>query len=113
MESIVKELNAKNLTEFLKKKVAMDLYQAAEILKTNPELLKQFEEAYAASNIAGEISDNFFDINAKQMSQMVDREAPITEEVESMIAKIVEDLVAETPIWRYNGKTAESVFDHG
>lgn len=95
--------------EFLQGKKTIDIYKAAEILKTNPELLQDFEKAYANSNISGEMSDNFFDINAKQMSQLIDKDTPITEDVEAMIAQIVEELVADTPIWRYDGRQAHVV----
>lgn len=95
--------------DFLKQKKTIDIYQAAEILKTNPELLQQFEAAYSASNISGEMSDNLFDINAKQMAALIDKDTVITEDVEAMINQIVADLVAETPIWRYDGKKVDHI----
>ena len=98
-----------SMFDFLKQKKTIDIYQAAEILKTNPELLKEFEASYAASNISGEVSDNLFDINAKQMSEMMPKDVEMTEDVEEMIAQIVEELVAETPIWRYDGRQANIV----
>ena len=105
--SIMKGMN--NMFEFLQGKKTVDVHTAAKILKTKPELLKEFEAAYAASNIAGEVSDNFFDINAKQMSEMMPKEMEMTEDVEAMIAQIVEELVADTPIWRYDGKQIHHV----
>ena len=105
--SIMKGMN--NMFEFLQGKKTVDVHTAAEILKTKPELLEEFEAAYAASNIAGEVSDNFFDINAKQMSEMMPKEVEMTEDVEAMIAQIVEELVADTPIWRYDGKQIHHV----
>ncbi len=105
--SIMKGMN--NMFEFLQGKKTVDVHTAAEILKTKPELLEEFEAAYAASNIAGEVSDNLFDINAKQMSEMMPKEVEMTEDVEAMIAQIVEELVADTPIWRYDGKQIHHV----
>lgn len=98
-----------NMFDFLQKKIAMDIHTAADILKTNPELLQEFETAYAKSNIDGVVSDNFFDINAKQMAEFIDKDVPITDDVDAMIKQIVAELLAETPVWKYDGQKADTM----
>ena len=71
----------KNMFEFLQGKKTIDIYKAAEILKTNPELLQDFEKAYANSNISGEMSDNFFDIAANEPYEITFRSEKTVEEL--------------------------------
>lgn len=75
----------------------------AELLKTKPEYISEFEKAYSAKALTDEIPDNFFEVNAKQAAAQHETSKPISEEVDSMIDKIVEDLLAITKVWKYDG----------
>ena len=78
--------------------------QIADLLKTSPEKLAQFEEAYRKAALCDDtISDNFFDINSRQASAQVRTNAAIPETfdqalLEKTIRRAVDELTAETPI---------------
>lgn len=77
-----------------------------QLLKTTPEALAAFENAY--QNLDNNtVSENFFQLNAKQASQMHAESVPITENIEHELvdlkADIVNELFAETAIWTYDG----------
>ena len=78
--------------------------EVAELLKTKPEYIAQFEKAYAAKALTNETPDNFFEINAKQAAAKHDGVEVIPEDVEAMIDKIVENLIAITKVWKYDGE---------
>lgn len=83
----------KILNKFSGKDVGISREEIVEILKTNPELLEQFENSY--SSILEEKSDNFFEVNSKQAVK--DSKANLLEEnsveVEKLVSKIVEELL--------------------
>ena len=92
--------------DFLKGRKTLSLDDVAELLKTNPEYVAQFEKAYAANALDGAISDNLFEVNAKQAAAMHAGIEPRPEEVEAMISQIVDELVAKTKVWKYDGEVA-------
>lgn len=79
--------------KFAKKDVGISREEIVKILKTNPELLEQFENSY--SSILEEKSDNFFEVNSKQAVR--DSKANLLEEnsveVVKLVSKIVEELL--------------------
>lgn len=93
--------------DFLKGRKTLSLDDVAELLKTNPEYVAQFEKAYAANALDGTISDNLFEVNAKQAAAMHAGIEPRPEEVEAMISQIVDELVAKTKVWKYDGEVAK------
>lgn len=59
------------LLDFLmrKSKESISLDEAAQILKTDPELLRKFDEKYQECILSETDSDNLFTINAKQVAE--------------------------------------------
>lgn len=92
--------------ELLKKKKELELSkdEIAALLKTSPELLQKFEEKYKATPIS--VSDNFFDLNAKDVSDLCVND--ISEELEDIINRIVNNLVSETLVYKYQDKNLMS-----
>lgn len=94
--------------ELIKHMQSMPLDEVANMLKTSPKRLAEFEKAYAAQALSGPTSDNLFEINAKQAAAQHAGLEIRPEDVERMINEIVDDLVAITKIWKYNGNTAKA-----
>lgn len=88
-----------------KKEVSKD--EIAKFLKTSPEALKAFEEAYSTHVIEKGVSDNLFKVNAKQAADMntgIETDEP--EFLEEFKRRIVNELIANTMVYSYNkGKT--------
>lgn len=63
-----------NLFNKDKSKAALSKNAVAELLKVNPEALDAFEKAYTAKILdSPKISDNLFEINAKQAAKLKKR----------------------------------------
>lgn len=75
----------------------------ATLLKTDAKALKAFEESYAKSVLTQGPEDNFFAVNAKQASAMSPTVAIDSKEIESLIDRIVEELLAQTEIFDFDG----------
>lgn len=71
----------------------------AEFLRTSPEVLGQFEDAYRRSALSDEFdSDNFLDMNSRQASAMArqfDVSEPITPYDNELLMRVMSDIVAE------------------
>lgn len=96
---------------FLKKKkdLGMSKEDIAELLKTNPEALAAFERAYEKEAL-DKISDNMFEVNAKQAAEtktgiVVSEEYP---QLDDIINRIVEELIDQTVVYTYDGKNYSS-----
>ena len=94
--------------ELIKQMQTMPLDEVAAMLKTSPKALAEFEKAYAAQVLSAPTSDNLFDVNAKQAAAQHAGIEVRSEDVESMINEIVDDLVAMTQIWKYDGSAPKA-----
>lgn len=96
------------MLSFLKKPISKE--QIAKILQTTPEALAAFEEAYQKQVLTEPISDNLFEINAKQAAEMhadvLNGDYP---ELHDIITRIVNELVSQTPVWTFDGKNVITV----
>lgn len=80
--------------------------ELAKMLKANPDTIKAFERAYKEQVLDQEVPGDFFQFNAKQVSEIKHSNDNIADvNLEAMIDKIVDEFVSETPIYRYNRKT--------
>lgn len=74
----------------------------AELLKTSPEALQIFEDTYQNLVLTDtDLPDNFFEINAKQASAAHGKQN--TGNAEEIIEKIVEELLAQTESYTFDG----------
>lgn len=92
------------LLDFLmrKSKESISLDEAAQILKTDPELLRKFDEKYQECILSETDSDNLFTINAKQVAE--EKEGIEARNCsQNIIDKIVEELISQTSVWKYDG----------
>lgn len=89
-----------------KKATTLTEKEPVKLLSTNSKALAAFEDKYK-TEVLTKTSDNFFEINAKQASQMhkgIEVESiDNPEQLEIIINQIVEELLYITPVWRYNG----------
>lgn len=83
---------------FLKK---TDKNQIAQMLKTTPEALEAFENAYQTYS-ESEISDNLFEVNAKQAASEKSS-LPENADISDIIDRITDELLAKTIV--YDSKT--------
>lgn len=88
--------------------------EVAAMLKTDPEKLKAFEEAYRRSILeTPEPPDNFFEVNAKQAAEWNRQRTDIKdleEEANRLIGRIADELVAATPVLHIkDGATCEEL----
>ena len=75
--------------------------EAAVLLKTTPEALDAFEDAYQARVFEGDGSDNLFDVNAADIRRNMkeDREVLNTETIhkkDEIVSRIIKELLAQT-----------------
>lgn len=82
----------------------------AKLLKTDPGMLVAFEKEYNKAAMELE-SDNFFDVNSRQaakQNQLIDADE-IQEncDTEELKKRIVDELIAQTKVYVYDGKKAE------
>ena len=77
----------------------------AKLLNMDPKAFKAFEEAYQKQALDDRyISENLFEINAKQAAGQRDR-PQLEEELNKLIDRIVNELLAQTQVYEYDGKT--------
>ena len=81
-----------------------DKDKIAKMLQADPSLLDEFEKAYKKSAIEEENNtrDDPFAVNAKQASEMMKElhREEVSEEADKIVAKVVEELVAQTDVLR-------------
>lgn len=81
--------------------------EIAKILKTDPEQLKAFEEAYK-KNYLDKISDNLFEVSAKQAAQIAKTDdeqqipADTFNKTQKIEQQIIQELIEQTQIFRYS-----------
>lgn len=83
--------------------------EIADILKTTPEALAAFEDAYRY-NVLDHVSDNFFEVNSRQAAQTrQDTQLQFSDEAEiaaKMLARsVVQELLAQTDTIIYDGSS--------
>lgn len=95
-----------DLTKLLNRKspeAIVEKEKIARLLKTTPQALKAFEDAYKENVLLNDsLPDNFFDINAKQAAAACSKSD--TAEVNTLIEKIVEELLTQTDSYSFDGK---------
>ena len=76
-----------NMLDLFKKKPGLTLDEVAELLKTRPECITEFEKAYAAHALSQDVTekDNLFDVNAKEAASLHAGIEIRPEEMEQMI----------------------------
>lgn len=84
----------------------------AELLRTTPEALTAFENAYQTGMLEEPVSDNLFEINAKQATAMNDHLTIDELDIDSLINRIVLELLSETTYFKYE-KGRVSSGDYG
>lgn len=76
----------------------------AELLKVSPEALAAFEDSYRKGVLDnGPISDNFFEVNAKQASIDIRRE-DLDARLKALNDRIINELLAQADIMEYDGE---------
>lgn len=108
LSKIAKCIKAAGNTVAAKNKQTIDLDKIAEVLKTSPEALQQFEQKYQSLLDNEPISDNFFEVNAKQAASAHNDIIANHPDVNDMITRIVNELLNDTPVWSYDGKTIKA-----
>lgn len=91
-------------------KVALSKEEIAEFLKTDSETLQKFEDSYKNHVLENEtLSNNFFEINAKQITKERKRYflSDITSErkdYDAIIQRIVSELLEQATVYNWDGK---------
>lgn len=80
-----------------------DREQVAKILKTSPEALKKFEEAYAVAPID---ENSMFAVNSRNVDKM--QASDNTVDVTDIKNRIIDELLAKTTTFEYDGKTVKT-----
>lgn len=76
----------------------------AELLGATPEALAAFEKSYQRDILdAGVKTNSLFDVSAKQASEMISS-VDATKEADLLYNRIVQELLAQTPIMEYDGR---------
>lgn len=91
-------------------KVALSKEEIAEFLKTDPETLQKFEDSYKSHVLKNEtLSDNFFEINAKQITKERKKYflSDITSErkdYDAIVQRIVSELLEQAAVYSCDSK---------
>lgn len=75
----------------------------AALLKVNQDALESFNKAYEKCALDSDISDNFFEINAKQAAEMHEG-ISVNSGLDEIIQRIVDELLNGTQVYEYNGQ---------
>ena len=79
--------------------------QIADLLNTTPEALAAFESSYQRDILNNTTEDgHFFGVSAKQAADMIPSVDP-SEAAKELYDRIVKELIAQTPVLDYDGKT--------
>ena len=96
--------------KIMKKKNRMTLDEKdrlAQLLGTNREALEAFEKAYYKEALDETVSDNLFEVNAKQASEMQEHMTVEDAALDDLVNRIVAELLQETNYFSYkNGKVS-------
>lgn len=76
--------------------------EAAEMLRTDPALLERFEHTYAAHKAAAGISDNLFQVSAKEMKSLMEHTGETDRDIQN---RIVSELLSQTEVLSFDGKS--------
>ena len=77
--------------------------ELAAMLKTSPDALKAFEDAYKEQVLdSGKLSENILQWDATTVKAMLDRKVPFTQNMEALIDRIVSELMSDTRLYIYN-----------
>ena len=79
------------------KKPKISKEEIASLLKTTPEALLAFENSY--KTYKNEISDNFFEVNSRQIKELMDLPDEIPKEAASVAKRIVKELLLQTRVY--------------
>ena len=80
----------------------------AKLLNIDPEAFKAFEAAYQKQALDDRyISENLFEVSAKQAAGQRER-AQIEDALNDLVDRIVNELLAQTPIYEYDGKQVKT-----
>lgn len=90
---------------FRQKQISSD--DIAKILDTDPAKLKAFEQSYQKNILTQDPSENFFEVNAKQMAKEKEGVIPQTPVIQDMINRIVQELLNRTVVWTYKNGNVE------
>lgn len=82
--------------------------EIAKLLKTTPEALDAFESTYA-KQILPDVSDNFFEVNSRQAVAMLHQTNNVSKCPQTLIERIVNELLAQTSVYHYQKDTSEYI----
>ena len=97
-------------SENMSDKIALSKEEIADLLKTDPEALQKFEESYENHVLKkDDISDNFFEINAKQITKerkkyVLPDISPVNQDYDIIIQRIISELLEQAAVYHWDGK---------
>ncbi len=96
-----------------KKQQSLTKDELAHILKTDRQVLEAFEQSYNV-NVLDTVSDNFFEVNAKQAASEHEGIVPSESDpsLQGLMSRIVEEFIAQTDIYRFNGHDVSITESH-
>ena len=85
--------------------VGLTKEEVAELLKIDKTALEEFEKSYEIHALTDSMPENFFEVNAKQAAELHEGvEVAAEYDIDSLIERIVAELVNLTPIYEFDGK---------
>lgn len=99
------------LNIFSKKNKGLSREEIIDLLKMNPHLFDQFEQNYKSQVLDNEEPDDFFATNSRQMAESKETNV-IDDEIytENLQQRIVDEFLAETPVYTYKRSTTGKGF---
>lgn len=77
--------------------------QAAALLRISPDAMAAFEQAYAKGPLSNEDPSDFFD---RDLHRSITQSPPTDKATDDLIDRIVAELVAQTQVYKFDGKLA-------
>ena len=101
------------LSKLNKNRKSLTKDELASILKTDRQALEAFEQSYNV-NVLNTVSDNFFEVNAKQAAAKHEGIVPSESDslLQGLINRIIEEFIAQTEIYRFNGHDVSITESH-
>ena len=94
------------------KKHTLSIDEVADMLNANPDAIVAFENAYHAADFAKGVSDNYFEVNAKQASMLRKNDLVCDKAAETVARRITNEFIAQTIVYSYERKAhAQKLLD--
>ena len=100
-ENLIKNVLAGLIGKKVSSEMELSREEVVRLLKTTPEALDAFERAYKREVLNNPDESRMFGVSAKQMHEKNEDYVENQPDLNSLMCKIVKELLAQTKVWEY------------